>query len=99
MKKPVSLSVHKNTLEGRRKRELAKDMRGQVESIIRECDVRAYAFVAIDANGGAHCRFDTGAFLPLWGFPSTVAAVIQREIENEEIADDWRPSLPIRGTE
>lgn len=97
MAKSVSLTVHKNKIESRRKRELAKDAQSQVEAIIRENDVRAYAFVAISADGSAYARWDTGAVLPLWSFAETVAHVLREDIRSTGAADDWRPNLTLKG--
>lgn len=98
MSKTVSLSVHKNTVERRRKRELAKDVQGQVEALIREADVRAFAFVAIDANGKAHARWDTGAILPMWAFPATVMEVLKLDMEQSGADEDWKPNLTVKGS-
>ncbi|MQY48199.1 hypothetical protein GAO09_19370 [Rhizobiales bacterium RZME27] len=97
MTKSVSLSVHRNKVENRRKRELAKDAKAQVEALIREKDVRAYAFVAIAADGTAYARWDTGAVLPMWAFADTVAHVLREDICQADVADDWRPNLTLKG--
>lgn len=97
MAKTVSLTAHRNTVEARRKRVLAKDMRCRVESLVRERDIRAYAVVGIAADGSAHALWDTGAILPLWAFADTVSHVLREDIRNSEIADDWRPTLTLKG--
>lgn len=62
----------------------------------RERDIRAYAVVGIDATGRAFTMWDTGAVMPQWGFPETVAAVVRRDMEDAGAEEDWRPNLPVR---
>lgn len=95
---PVRLSVHKNTVEARRKRALSKELTGRVEKLVRDTDLRAYAVVGIAADGSAHALWDTGAILPMWAFPSTVASALQIDMQNSGIEDDWRPTLPLGGS-
>ena len=97
MAKSISLTVHRNKVESRRKRDLAKDVQSQVEAIIRENDVRAYAFVAIAADGTAYSRWDSGAVMPLVAFPATVAELLHRDIANSDVVDDWKPNLTLKG--
>lgn len=97
-KKPVSLNVHRNSVEARRKRVLAKELKGRVEAMVRTHDIRAYAVVAIAADGQAHALWDTGAILPMWAFPNTVAYVLQEDIRNSDVEDDWRPTLTAKGS-
>lgn len=95
----ISLSVHKNKVEARRKRELSKFLRSKVENLVREQDLRAYAVVGINANGEAFALWDTGAILPRWAFADTVAAVLRKDIEeNSEVDDDWKPALTLSGS-
>jgi hypothetical protein len=94
--KTTSLSVHRNTIEQRRKRELAKDATKRVEAIIREKDVRAYAFVAIGSDGMMYAVWDTGKILPMWAFPDTMSAALRRDIEESGVVEDWVPPLPVR---
>lgn len=96
--RPASLSVHKNTVERRRKRELAKSLSKAVEQLTRESDLRAYAIVGIGADGNAFALWDTGAILPQWAFADTVAHVLREVIRSCGIADDWRPSLTVKGS-
>lgn len=94
--KPVSLSVHRNTIESRRKRELARECKRSVERLIAECDIRAYAIVGIAADGEPHALWDTGAILPMWAFPEIVAATLRESIlqsVGEGLKDDWRPGI------
>jgi hypothetical protein len=97
MTKSVSLSVHKNKVESRRKRELARDVTRGVEAMVRERDIRAYAFVGIGSDGKAYASWDTGNILPLWAFADTVATVLKRDIETADIDDGWVPSLNLKG--
>lgn len=62
----VQLSVHRNKLESRRKRALAKELQRDTEKLVRENDIRAYAVVGIGADGKAYALWDTGAILPMW---------------------------------
>lgn len=97
MGKSVSLSLHRNKVEARRKRDLARVASRAVEEIVRTNDVRAFAFVAIDASGAAHCQWDTGAILPIWAFAPTVSAALQRSVEYSGVDEDWKPSLTLKG--
>lgn len=89
----ISLSVHRNTVENRRKRNMAKDVQKSVEALIRERDIRAYAFVGIGADGAAYALWDTGAILPQWAFPDTIGRALHNDMQNTELQEDWRPSL------
>lgn len=98
MAKVANLSAHKNTVEARRKRTLAKELRSGVERMVRTADIRAYAVVGIAADGSAHAIWDTGAILPMWGFPDTIAAVVRIDMENSDAKEDWRPALTPTGS-
>jgi RNase P protein component len=89
--KPVSLTVHRNTVERHRKRTLARELTRRTAAMVRCADLRAYAVVGIAAE-------DTGAVLPMWAFADTVATVLRKDIDNSEVADDWRPALTVKGT-
>lgn len=93
----VKLSVHRNKVEARRKRELAKDLQNRVEALVREQDIRAFAIVGISADGSAFALWDTGAILPMWAFADTVATILKKDIDNCEVVDDWKPSLTLKG--
>jgi hypothetical protein len=97
MTKSISLSLHKNKVESRRKRELARAATRGVGAMIREKDIRAYAFVGIGSDGKAYALWDTGNILPLWSFADTVATVLKRDIEVADVEDGWSPSLNWRG--
>lgn len=96
MKKPVSLSVHRNKVESRRKRDRAKDLKRGVEAMVRENDIRAYAVVGIASDGKAYSLWDTGGALPMWAFAGTVEQVLRADIESSGVPDDWRPTLAER---
>jgi hypothetical protein len=96
--KKINLSVHKNTIEKRRKRDLAKSLTNFCHNMTKCHDVRAFAVVGIGADGKAYCHWDTGAIMPMWGFPETIAAAIRRDMEESEIEEDWRPPLPVGGS-
>jgi len=94
----TSLSCHKNTVEKRRKRQIAKDITRSGAKMCRDVDIRAYALVGIDANGRSHCEWDTGSILPLWAFADTVAAMLRRDLEESGVDETWKPPvLPIKG--
>ena len=95
----TSLSVHRNKVEARRKRELAKDLRDRISDLVKEHDIRAYAVVGIAADGKAYALWDTGAVLPMWAFPETIAAMLRRDIEESGVVDDWRPNITLKGTQ
>jgi hypothetical protein len=98
MPKSVSLTVHRNKVENRRKRDLSKTLRSSVEHMVREQDIRAYAVVGIAADGKAYTLWDTGAVLPMWAFADTVAHVLREDIRESGIEDDWRPTLKVGGS-
>lgn len=97
MTKSVSLTVHKNKVESRRKRRLAQDATRGVEAMIREKDIRAYAFVGIGSDGKAYACWDTGNILPLWAFADTVGTVLKSDIETSNVQDGWVPNLTLKG--
>jgi len=97
MAKQVSLSVHRNTVENRRKRDLAKSLRNGVEAMVKDRDIRAYAVVGIASDGQAYAMWDTGSVLPMWAFADTVSNVLRTDINASGLEDDWRPSLTTRG--
>jgi hypothetical protein len=97
MAKAVDLAVHRNTIEARRKRELARDVAGRTLKLARDNDIRAWAFVGLDAKGKAHALWDTGAILPLWAFADTIGNALRRDIEESGVAEDWRPALTLKG--
>ena len=92
-KKVIHLSVHKNTVERRRKNDLAKTLGHSVQQMIKAHDLRAYAIVGIDSEGKAYAMWDTGAIMPIWGFADTVSAILSRDIEDSGAEEDWKPPL------
>jgi hypothetical protein len=97
MTKSISLTLHKNKVESRRKRELARDVMRGVEAMVRERDIRAYAFVGIGADGKAYASWDTGNILPMWAFADTVATVLKEDIKSSDVTDGWVPNLTLKG--
>lgn len=93
----ASLHLHKNTVESRRKRELAAAVKADVEATIRTHDIRAYAFVGIAADGKAYSTWNTGEILPLWAFADTIATVLKEDIKTAGIEDGWKPNLTLKG--
>lgn len=96
--KPVSLSVHRNKVEARRKQVLASEVGRLAASLVKEQDIRAYAIVGIAADGNAHAIWDTGAILPMWAFADTMSHVLREDIRNTDVQDDWKPSLTLKGS-
>lgn len=99
MAKSVSLSVHRNKVESRRKRVLASELTKGVGALVKEQDIRAYAVVGISSKGEAFALWDTGAILPRWAFADTIAGVLRKDIaaNADDQPDDWRPSLTLKG--
>lgn len=95
--KPVSLAVHRNTVEKRRARIVRKDMGETVRQFTSQNDIRAYAIIALDAEGNMHAYWDTGSVMPMWAFPDVMAAGLRREMETSGVDDTWKPPLPIKG--
>jgi len=93
----VKLHVHKNRVEARRKRNLANDATKGVAAIIKERDIRAFAFVGIGADGEAYAIWNTGAILPQWAFGDTIATILKNNISNSGISEDWKPNLTLKG--
>ncbi|MBG7616480.1 hypothetical protein IWC96_14475 [Brevundimonas sp. BAL450] len=93
MKRPVSLSMHRNKVEARRKRVVAADLTRQVGKLVRDCDVRAYAVVAVSSDGGFYTLWDTGGVMPMRAFPHAIQQALSDDIHNSGAEDDWRPSL------
>ncbi len=93
MAKTVTLSVHKNTIQGRRKREQAKEASARVLSLMRQEDIRAYAFVGIAADGKAYALWDTGGVLPMIAFPDVVRGMLNESIAESGVEEDWRAPM------
>lgn len=91
VKSTVNLSVHRNTVEKRAKRQLGNAFRKDIEKVFRDKDIRMYVFVGIDANGKAQTYWDTGGIIPLWAAPSMVMEILQKSMG--EFDEDWKPPL------
>ena len=91
--RPVALAVHRNTLEHRRKREMAKHASTLIGGSIRETDIRAYAFVGLTADGGAICWWDTGGVIPLFAFTDVMASMLRKNIAESGVDEEWKPGL------
>lgn len=74
-----SLTVHRNTIERRQRRDVQNAM-VRASKGIGESDILAYAIVAIDSDGNGGCAWDTGSALPLWAFADTVRTILDRDI-------------------
>lgn len=93
MVKVASLALHKNRVEARRKKAMGREISVGIAKKVRDADIRAYAFVGIDSEGRSHCMWDTGATMPLWGFPAAVEAMLTRDIEVSGVKEDWKPPM------
>lgn len=93
MAKTVTLSVHRNTIQGRRKRDQAKEASARVLSVMRQEDIRAYAFVGIAADGNAFAIWDTGGVMPMVAFPEVVRCMLNEDMSLSGVVDDWRAPL------
>lgn len=91
VKSTVNLSVHRNTVEQRAKRQLGSVFRKEVLKVFKDSDIRMYVFVGIDAEGKAHASWDTGGIMPLWAVPGTIFKVLDSDMSTVE--DDWKPPL------
>lgn len=89
------LSVHRNTIERKHRRDMATAAKADLKAIM-EHDVRAYAIVAINSEGDAMAAWDTGAIMPIWAFPVTVSQILDADIRNADVEDEWKPSLAER---
>ncbi len=90
---PVNLTVHRNTVERRRKKDLAKSMSAAATEMARVRDVRAWAIVGVGSDGQAYAAWDTGSIMPMWAFAETMSNVLRTDISNSDIEEDWRPVL------
>ena len=91
-KKTVSLTVHRNTIERRHRKDMQEAMVRSAKAM-GESDIRAYAIVAFRADGGALSSWDTGSIMPLWGFAPTVGATLAADIGESGVDDTWNPAL------
>lgn len=89
----VHLTVHKNTIERRRKRLLAREMAAAAGDMARERDIRAWAIVGLGADGRAYAAWDTGAVMPKWAFAATMADILRCDVNESETEEDWKPPL------
>lgn len=94
MRKKVDLTVHRNTVERRAAKRVRDDMVRSAKTIGSK-DIVAYAIVGIDAQGSLHSLWDTGACIPMWAFPATIAEGLSRDMDGGP-EEDWRPSLQER---
>lgn len=90
------LSSHKNTIEKKRRRDVQREV-DSFGKLLKDVDVRAYAVVAIDAKGEAHCIWDTGSIVPMWAFVPTISECLKRDLEESCVEETWKPPLPIKG--
>lgn len=93
----AKLSVHKNTIEKRRRKDIANALTKRLKHHINSRDIRAYAVVLIDSEGGARCDWNTGSIVPMWGFASMINAALVRDIEETDIQETWKPPLRVDG--
>lgn len=93
MSRKVSLTLHKNTVEARNKRRLASETGKNVEKMMRETDVRAYAFVGIKADGQAVAAWDTGGIIPMWCFAEAIHTVLNSDMQNSGVQEDFKAPI------
>lgn len=93
MAKAVSLTVHRNRLEKRRRREREKDMVSAAKSMARDNDLAAYAVVAITKDGKGLACWDTGASIPMWAFPGAVYRILDHDLGAHQEDEDFRAPL------
>ena len=93
MAKPVNLTEHRNTIEKRRRRAMRDDMIAACRSMAGDRDIRAFAIVAIDASGEACTQWDTGGIIPMWAFPGTVQRVLDFDLAQSGVAEDFKAPL------
>lgn len=89
----ANLTVHRNTLEKRQKRERANDLVLGTKKMVLDSDIRAYAVVGIAADGSGHAIWDTGSVVPMWAFADVIAGILRRDLEGHLDIEDWRPPL------
>lgn len=87
-----SLTVHRNTLARRHRKEMRAHADEAVAGIFQK-DIRAFAIVAFDSNGKAYAAWDTGSIMPMWSFPPAVGEVLRRDMDDSGADETWRPSL------
>jgi hypothetical protein len=89
----ASLSVHKNKIEARKRRELQRDMSRSVHEINQARHVKAYAIVTFNDDGSACCDWDTGGIMPMWGFGEAVSEVLRTDLAQRAHHEDYRPKI------
>lgn len=77
--KVTSLTMHKNTIEKRKIRDLAKHT--DFRKLMRDNHATSFAFVAFDKFGRTHVNFHVGPDMNTWTFHSSVAWAIQDYME------------------
>ena len=82
-KRVVSLSVHKNTLERHKKRQLAKDFTEQVALLIKSRNVKTAAFIGIDDTDGWVAVFKADAGIPELALPAIAQTILLMALEKK----------------
>lgn len=62
--KPVSLSVHKNTMGQRERHRIAHALKDHIRHYISGKAIAGYAIVVWDSNWNAEAYWDTGRLMP-----------------------------------
>lgn len=91
MSKVNSFSSHKNTLYKRKRKEKIQDLNHAIKTMVGSNDIRAYALVCFDSDGGARIVWDTGSVMPMWAFPSAVKEALSRDVEQSGVDETWKP--------
>jgi hypothetical protein len=63
--------------------------------MIRENDIRSFAFVGLANDGRAFAFWDTGGVVPLFGFPETMGAILRLDVERSSVAEGYM--APVTG--
>jgi hypothetical protein len=56
-------------------------------------NIVAYALIAFSDDGRAFVDWNTGGIMPMWAFPSTVREVLQADIEQSCVEEDFKSPL------
>ena len=79
MTKTVSLTVHKNNADQRKRKEIREDMHGSVKTLQRELAVSGYAIFAWDDDGNSNVYWESG-HIPGQALPAFVSETLRRRI-------------------
>lgn len=92
-KKPVNLALHKSQIERKRRKDIRRDMTKAASSINDNANIVAYAIVGMSDDGRCFAAWDTGGVLPMWGFPETVKGIIDQDMRDSNVDEDFKRPL------